>query len=106
MNMMNMMPGGGGPRGGKAMGKGGKGPDWICSQCGNSNFGDRTHCNMRKCGAAREVPDWVCSSCGNRNFADRTVCNMRNCGAERDDIDLAVVEELIAMKRASKGQGR
>jgi len=49
--------------GGKGMGKGGKGrlPDWVCVQCGNRNFGDRTVCNMRKCSAPRPMEDWMLS---------------------------------------------
>eukprot|EP00976_Prorocentrum_cordatum_P083524 1185291-Prorocentrum_minimum.AAC.3 len=29
--------------------------DWVCSACGNSNFGFRTSCNMRKCGAPKPL---------------------------------------------------
>eukprot|EP00240_Pyramimonas_obovata_P006221 CAMPEP_0118956584 /NCGR_PEP_ID=MMETSP1169-20130426/61653_1 /TAXON_ID=36882 /ORGANISM="Pyramimonas obovata, Strain CCMP722" /LENGTH=305 /DNA_ID=CAMNT_0006904621 /DNA_START=95 /DNA_END=1012 /DNA_ORIENTATION=+ len=39
--------------GGQGGGKRQRGDDWICSACGNSNFGFRTSCNMRKCGAPK-----------------------------------------------------
>mmetsp|Transcript_46251 Transcript_46251/g.110817 ORF Transcript_46251/g.110817 Transcript_46251/m.110817 type:complete len:175 (-) Transcript_46251:94-618(-) len=74
--------------------------DWICRHCQNMNFGDRAFCNMRKCGAPRELADWVCS-CGNINYADRMVCNMRKCGAARNDIHPAVLAEI-----SSKGLGK
>ncbi|GBG91822.1 hypothetical protein CBR_g53713 [Chara braunii] len=78
--------------------------DWVCKECGNTNFAFRTTCNMRKCGAAKPdiaaalaaakpgsrqpeptPPDgsWTCKSCGNVNYPFRTKCNRRNCGAER-----------------------
>jgi len=61
---------------------------WVCAECGNTNFDDRTHCNMKKCGAPKpapgaKLPNWICSACGNTNFGDRRVCNMRKCGAPR-----------------------
>jgi len=65
------------------------------------NFGHRTFCNMRKCGAPRILANWVCS-CGNNNYADRMVCNMRKCGAPRTDIHPAALEELV-LKGLGKG---
>lgn len=91
-----------GHAGGKAFGgKGVKGKDWICPGCSNSNFSDRAFCNMRKCGAARQLTDWVCDKCGNNNFKDRLTCNMRKCGADRIDPPPQVVHELL-----SKGMGK
>eukprot|EP01062_Namystynia_karyoxenos_P066647 TRINITY_DN60556_c0_g1_i1.p1 TRINITY_DN60556_c0_g1~~TRINITY_DN60556_c0_g1_i1.p1 ORF type:complete len:367 (+),score=80.58 TRINITY_DN60556_c0_g1_i1:99-1103(+) len=82
--------------------------DWVCPQCGNTNFGHRMVCNMRMCGAPRpsdssppgmQVPqglpvvslssgpdagqNWTCHKCGNSNYPSRTVCNMRTCKEPR-----------------------
>ena len=67
--------------------------DWICGECGNSNFSFRTECNRcsapkgrgkgsskqwqgndRRAGDRREAPqpragDWECPQCGKSNFA-------------------------------------
>ena len=72
--------------------------DWICGQCGNSNFSFRTECNRcnapkgrgsgpskqwkgndRRAGDRREAPqpragDWECPQCGKSNFAKRNEC--------------------------------
>lgn len=76
--------------------------NWTCAQCGNENFGDRAFCNMRRCGAVRQLQDWICS-CGNRNFADRMVCNLRKCGLLRADVHPKAAQTLVAK---GKGKGR
>lgn len=72
--------------------------DWICGECGNSNFSFRTECNRcsapkgrgrapskqwkgndRRPGDRREEPqpragDWECPQCGKSNFAKRNEC--------------------------------
>eukprot|EP00662_Eupelagonemidae_sp_cell21_P035845 gene35845-54551_t len=30
--------------------------NWRCQQCGNDNFADRTHCNLKSCGAPNPDP--------------------------------------------------
>lgn len=67
---------------------------WFC-ECGNENYEDRLHCNMRKCGLPKPTlggktalinNGWLCV-CGNVNFAEREMCNMRKCGLARPDCD-------------------
>mmetsp|Transcript_11136 Transcript_11136/g.33376 ORF Transcript_11136/g.33376 Transcript_11136/m.33376 type:complete len:240 (+) Transcript_11136:528-1247(+) len=80
--------------------------DWICANCGNSNFAKRREC--RRCNAPRTsqcrvvddrsvqadraqdrrprakavVPgDWYCGRCGNHNFQWRDAC--KRCGAPK-----------------------
>ncbi|XP_078443557.1 ran BP2/NZF zinc finger-like superfamily protein isoform X2 [Wolffia australiana] len=84
--------------------------DWTCPSCGNTNFGFRTACNMRKCNAPRpgsqtstkqetakpskpKMPEgsWKCDKCNNINYPFRTKCNRQNCGAERPANESAVV---------------
>jgi len=80
--------------------------DWTCVACGNTNFADRSVCNMRKCGAIRGAArqDWQCTSCGNLNFADRMFCNMRNCGAARGSGVLAEQQVVIPRVQPSSPQ--
>lgn len=80
--------------------------DWICGECGNSNFSFRTECNRckapkrrnsrgppkqwsgndRRAGDRIEKPqqrpgDWECRGCGKMNFAKRNECF--SCGAPK-----------------------
>lgn len=84
---------------------------WQCLDCGNVNFPQRTTCNGKACGRAREEVDggppppgtsaiqpktkpiipagqnpegsWVCPGCQNINWPTRTNCNKRGCGLPR-----------------------
>lgn len=33
------------------------GDNWLCPECGNSNFPNRVVCNMKKCGAPKPDSD-------------------------------------------------
>ena len=52
--------------------------DWICSECGNHNWGMRRWCNWTAC----PTNDWRCV-CGNHNRSNRKLCNRSVCSRPR-----------------------
>lgn len=78
---------------------------WVCVECGNINFPQRSTCNGRSCGKPRSEVDggpptpgadsktrlkpgsWVCGACQNINWPDRETCGMRKCQMPRDQVD-------------------
>mmetsp|Transcript_41110 Transcript_41110/g.118266 ORF Transcript_41110/g.118266 Transcript_41110/m.118266 type:complete len:283 (-) Transcript_41110:118-966(-) len=78
---------------------------WVCVDCGNINYPNRTVCNAKMCQRPREEVDggppkaganmrsiyfpnsWVCSACNNVNWPQRESCGMRKCGRPRAEVD-------------------
>lgn len=77
------------------------GKPWDCPECGNSNYGFRKVCNMRKCGESRPPLDWRCEKCKKPNFHYRTNC--RECSnvhlktMEEDSNSTSAPEETTAV---------
>ena len=54
--------------------------DWLCQECGNHNYKNKTDCGNTHCPTRTQKPgDWYCPACNNFNWSCRLFCNSRGC---------------------------